>query len=457
MIPACRLRTTADGLAIAIVEKRQGTRVAYISDMGLRQTLKVLLSLLFLLAAAGIVGAQSDERVYEELDFRFVTPGARAVAMGKTFVGLADDATAAYSNPAGLSNLMEPEFSFEYTGTQIKHHRFIPSVDGETLQFGNRVYAPTFLSYAYPSKSFTFLVFRNVVQNYEENFSFRGRFIPALDRPENGSFGSIDIESVNYGFGLSYLINPSLSVGASAVLSTLDVHIHSRNGILDPINGSDTNGSDQAPSVILGVLYKPYSKLSIGSVYNTGSKFGLDEVLYGLFPIPGPNPILTGVKKRVDFVIPDRFAIGTSYKLSDSCTVNFDVSRIFYSQQITRNFFITPENFDPQLKRENFYINDITEIHSGAEYRFYQRRFTWAIRAGLFTDPDHQLHFRNLPGTNPLGAAVETFRFNSLPQHTDVGATFGGGIAISNRVQFDVAFSHSRDTDDGVVSVVVKF
>ena len=40
------------------------------------------------------------------LDFLFATPGARAVGMGKAFVGLADDATAAYSNPAGLSNLL---------------------------------------------------------------------------------------------------------------------------------------------------------------------------------------------------------------------------------------------------------------------------------------------------------------------------------------------------------------
>src|SRR5262245_8603133 len=45
---------------------------------------------LILFLIAGNVFAQSNERVYEELDFRFVTPGARAVAMGKTFVGLAD-------------------------------------------------------------------------------------------------------------------------------------------------------------------------------------------------------------------------------------------------------------------------------------------------------------------------------------------------------------------------------
>ena len=47
-------------------------------------------------------------------DFRFNTPGARANRMGGTFVGLADDASAAYTTPAGLTILTEPEISVEY-------------------------------------------------------------------------------------------------------------------------------------------------------------------------------------------------------------------------------------------------------------------------------------------------------------------------------------------------------
>lgn len=45
------------------------------------------------------------------MQWRVVTPGARAVAMGKTSLGIADDATAAASDPAGLSNLLHPEVS----------------------------------------------------------------------------------------------------------------------------------------------------------------------------------------------------------------------------------------------------------------------------------------------------------------------------------------------------------
>ena len=49
------------------------------------------------------------------IEFDFSNPGARSLAMGGAFVGLADDATAAYANPAGLTALLQPEVSLEAT------------------------------------------------------------------------------------------------------------------------------------------------------------------------------------------------------------------------------------------------------------------------------------------------------------------------------------------------------
>src|SRR5262245_12280104 len=43
--------------------------------------------------------------------FTFAPPGARSLAMGAAFIGLADDATASESNPAGLTILTKPELS----------------------------------------------------------------------------------------------------------------------------------------------------------------------------------------------------------------------------------------------------------------------------------------------------------------------------------------------------------
>jgi hypothetical protein len=41
--------------------------------------------------------------------FDFLNPGARSLALGSAFIAVADDATAAFTNPAGLTFLVKPE------------------------------------------------------------------------------------------------------------------------------------------------------------------------------------------------------------------------------------------------------------------------------------------------------------------------------------------------------------
>ena len=57
--------------------------------------------------------AQTNEEINAGLQFSFTPPGARSLALGGAFAGLADDATAAFANPAGLIWIIENEFSVE--------------------------------------------------------------------------------------------------------------------------------------------------------------------------------------------------------------------------------------------------------------------------------------------------------------------------------------------------------
>ena len=415
--------------------------------------MKILNCFLFLIAFSSLLFAQSNERVYEELDFRFVTPGARAVGMGKTFVGLADDATAAYSNPAGLSNLLEQEFSFELTTTDIDHHRFIPSENGQTQAFGDRVYAPSFFSYALPKKNFTFSIFRNVVQDYKEDFSWSSRFIPSIDHIESGYSGRLNVDAANYGVGVSYLIHPKLSIGGSIVFSNINTDISGSTSLARPFNTTITNDSDTAFGAIVGVLIKPKKNLSIGVVYNSGSTFNLTEKVSGRFGAGANFTDLSG-DYPIDYVIPDRYSAGIAYKFNDHLTAASDLSRILYSQQITDNFLILDSR--GVTTRDNYEIDDVFEFHAGAEYRIYHNKNVIALRGGFFTDPDHQLRFKPSPGLDPLTLNVMLFRFNSLTPKVDPGGTFGAGIAVVNRVQIDAAFSFTRDAKDIVLSFVWK-
>lgn len=406
--------------------------------------------------------AQTNERIYEELDFRFVTPGARAVGMGHTFIGLADDATAANSNPAGLSNLLEPEFSVEFNLTKIRHHRFVPAESGEpqTQAFGELVLIPSFFSYALPLKRSTLLFFRNTAQDYKERFLIPPRFIQSVGTFEDGAFGSIAIEAENYGVGMSYLLNRYLSVGGSLVLSTLDVATEGRSGHTNnPRNGTNTIDSASGWSGIAGVLVKPHRRVSAGFAYYGGRTFTVTTTLFGEFLFTGfPDIRLTGEQHDVDYVIPDRYAAGASWRLRDNITVVADVSRVRYSRQVTDRFLIV-DFIDPAagLTKNNFFIDDVTEIHAGGEYRIYRQGKTIAFRGGVFTDPDHQMHYRSGGNnTRHIADRLLRFRFNSLAQQTDVGVTAGGGIAIANKFQIDAATSLSRDSRQLVVSMVFK-
>ncbi len=65
----------------------------------------LILLLVELLAPASVSGQEA----VVPLQFSFSDPGARSMGLGGAFVALADDATAAFANPAGLVQLLRPE------------------------------------------------------------------------------------------------------------------------------------------------------------------------------------------------------------------------------------------------------------------------------------------------------------------------------------------------------------
>ena len=76
------------------------------------------------------VAAQTNDEINSGLQLDFSPPGARSLGLGHAFVGLADDATAAYTNPAGLLWLTRPEVSVEVQHSAYKSR--YPSLGGGT-------------------------------------------------------------------------------------------------------------------------------------------------------------------------------------------------------------------------------------------------------------------------------------------------------------------------------------
>src|SRR6187200_673801 len=70
-------------------------------------------ALLALMVAVPAMAQNVDIEALSGLQFNFGNPGARSLGMGGAFLALADDASAAEANPAGLTILRKAEVSLE--------------------------------------------------------------------------------------------------------------------------------------------------------------------------------------------------------------------------------------------------------------------------------------------------------------------------------------------------------
>jgi long-chain fatty acid transport protein len=129
--------------------------------------------------------------------FDFSLPGARSRAMGGAFVAVADDATAVYSNPAGLTQLFLPEVSGE--GRVWRHrsrladhgHAFGPArgvgadtIDGLQYRTWEETSAGlSFLSFVYPGSRWAVGAFRHQLAKYRMERQTQGPFFDCVAPP----------------------------------------------------------------------------------------------------------------------------------------------------------------------------------------------------------------------------------------------------------------------------------
>src|SRR5262245_19348121 len=154
----------------------------------------------FVMLSALTLGAQSTD---DGSVFDFSLPGARSRGMGGAFVAIADDASAVYSNPAGLTSLFRPEVSVEGRLWSLRYiaidsgHGFGPpsgigidTVAGiQEREFRSTLAGPAFLSAVYPRGRWAFGAFHQQLVNYEMAQRTQGAYFDCRGggRGPNGS------------------------------------------------------------------------------------------------------------------------------------------------------------------------------------------------------------------------------------------------------------------------------
>lgn len=408
--------------------------------------------------------AITDEEIFRNLLFSFQNPGARSSAMGGAFIGLADDATAAEANPAGLTILTRPEVSLEYRHTEYDAAQLnsisnvsVPdtAIDIATANIIKTQDRPSFLSVVFPAHNWSFAFSRQEAVKQEVALGEAIR----LQNPSTGatllvtSGGATSQEIVNYNFSVAAKISKSLSLGATVRYTKLNWQAFVTNDIIDPvqINFSQTSfdDNDSGVSFNVGGLYKS-SHLSLGAVYKRNAKLQVTErETSEIFHL---NRSFPNVLK-----VPDTFGAGVAIKPNDSLTISADVQRILYSD-LTQDFEPghNPFTFGFTSNDLQFKVDDKTEFHVGTEFVVFAGSVPVALRIGYYNKPSNSLVLESAGGkTTPTDRAILPQIFTTRPDFNHF--TFGNGFVFGSHFQVDWAGDFSKLDTTFVLSTVLRF
>ncbi|MBI2214534.1 MAG: outer membrane protein transport protein [Acidobacteria bacterium] len=438
--------------------------------------------------AVPLVAQNTDIEALSGLQFDFANPGARALGMGGAFVAIADDASAAESNPAGLTVLREPEVSLELRKTTMSqlfatggYYPDLPRTD-----FAATDVDVSFVSVVYPLERSSFALFYHSSLDLQNTIDTIGRYpTPTYFVGPDGApltfaacqtrgdcvegqiypyASSVDISLESFGLAAAHDFG-NVSVGMAIRYSSFS-EVASSHRIDTDLPGQPTflitqqNGArlygdetDDDITWVAGVKWQPSSAWSLGAVYKKGPEFPAPVFSRN---ISANSPAQLDLIGTTRFEIPDAASVGVAWHPTPNLLLGVDVARIDYSVA-TNDFLSVIEvvyDGDQLTKVEGvsgYEADDATEIHAGVEY-YIQTRVPFAIRAGWWTDPAHAIAYRGpLVGHDAMSAEI------LFPETDDVSHyTLGVGLSWP-RWQVDAAYDTSSLSDVASISVVMKF
>ncbi len=432
---------------------------------------------LFLLVCTGAsVLAQTNSEINASVQFNFSNPGARSLGFGGAFIGLADDATAAYTNPAGLTNLSKPEISFEGRYFQYRNefldsgHAFgAPTGNGtDTIpgEVRNRTQDTTksfsFLSFAYPQERWAVAVYRHELADFQTKFQTNGAFFgPQSNFPLQRFFpvqASLDLKIIDYGASFAVRFGGfSLGLGATSSQYVQKTRVTRFNftgfekasyATPTEIEGVDGSASEHI-TVNAGLLWKASRQFSVGAVYRQGPKFH-NQIFFATSTSFGST---TGT-----FHVPDAYGVGLTLRPTDFFTASFDFNRVRYSQ-LTKEFVDIFAAGGPAFSKD-YRVDDGSVYRLGLQYVIPLGANVLALRAGAWRDPDHRIRFTGqvlaTDDANTAAAkAAQILLFR--PGKNEYHYTGGLGFTLGEHLQLDAAADIATSVRTGALSAVIRY
>ena len=409
------------------------------------------------------------------LQFDFINPGARSLALGGTFIGLADDATSASTNPAGLAQLSRLEFSVEGRyRTLFTNFLAGGRLTGEITKIGiDTINGPffdetsenlaglSFLSVVYPRQQWTIAGYRQEGARVRRNATINGAFFSGEDFLEGSDLRQIpglafvEANIVHYGSSFAVRVG-KVSAGAGVSLSRLDYSARYQGFDFDatfpafyeaasftsaPLFEEVQVGDDWGVGAVAGVMVYPTYKIQIGASYRRGARFDFSGAIRSGVPELQPMPDSYAGK----FTIPDVVGVGVALRPVDGLIIVLDVDRVKYSA--LNDFVRSQIVFEPD-ERDLYAVPDATEIHVGGEYLITRWPLRPAVRVGFWNEGDHSVTYS---GGGLLSGASDALAHDV--RHYSVG----GGVPFSRKVELNGGYEWSERANLISLSMIFRF
>lgn len=274
-------------------------------------------------------GAQDSTRIIGTV---FTNPGARSIGLGGAFAAIADDATAAFANPAGLVQILRPEISIEL--------RFTASYNDAEFDPDHDVSGLGFFSFVFPARRWALALYSHQMASVAFGFG-------------DPDFPLREFTVRSYAAAAAFKVTEHLSLGAG--LS----YFNGDRTATESVSGfSDSDWGFNA-----GALWNVSQAWNVGGFYRQGPGFE-----------PSTAPTY--------FTFPDEYGVGVAFRpKAGALTVGFEWDHVGS---------MTDPRHDGRLL-----IESGSEVHLGVEYAVLRWKPVVAFRTGWWRESARQYDVAN--------------------------------------------------------------
>jgi long-chain fatty acid transport protein len=382
--------------------------------------------------------------------FQINENGARAMAMAGAFTGLANDPSAIYFNPAGITQL-----------------------DGIQIYAGATMIIPT-ESFTGPTPYSTAKTDMNSQTFFPINFYITDKITDRLsvglginnqfglgtkwDPSWPGSHAAVETSVKTFFFTpvLAYKVTDNLSLSAGITIATGTVLISTMNtgaaASLPDYLLTLNSKTATAVGFTAAILFKPVDKLQFGASFRSESKFSFTGTATSN-PATFPYPIdAQGHFIQLSYPTgdisaplntPPDLTVGVAWMPCEKWTITADYQWIGWSTydslKISFSTYKAPGTNTLVTKAIPRKYNDTYILRLGSEYKASD---VLALRAGVYYDH------------NPVPA---NYVEPELPDADRIGINIGAGYNLTNKLRVDLAYELLLFPDRVVTNSVFRF